>query len=424
VVPSVLRFLHVSDIHFSASLDDVPDLDVEHHVRNRMMVDFAHMRDELGEFDAVLVVGDIAARGEREEYQVAANFLASTTAVIGCASDQVICVPGNHDVDRGRHGPLHRLLRREMRSVAPELISDSLLAVIRDEPSARILFGPIEEYNRFALAFGCDISTTRPTWQPKEFSLEGRSVTVHGVTSSWIADESDSSAEDASKLVAGLFQVAAIGSAPDDICVSLCHHPPGWLRDAEILRPWLAQSSLVLTGHEHESSIQVSEDGRTVYVSSGAVNPERTGAGWIPAYNVIEIAISDDPAADISLSIYGRVWQGASGHAEFGPNDDQPQPFTVVLTTPSVAVAAPPAPNVELIEQLPSEPMVSTRHSLVNLVMQASPDDRLRVAMELGIDVPAQAIGFDADRVILTAAIQSDLLAELASRLVQGSENV
>jgi len=287
------------------------------------------------------------------------------------------------------------------------------------------MFHPLAAYNQFALAFNCDIGPSRPMWPPKTFQLAERTVQIHGLTSPWIADHEDS-IDPASQLVCGVFQAVPVGSDPNHISVTLCHHPPRWLRDAELLHPWIAQASVVLTGHEHETGISLSPDGRTLYVASGAVNPERTHSGWIPAYNVIELEVVDEEPGKLVASIYVRTWQGDHGHAEFGPSSDHDDPVIIPITlgrdpgTPRPA----PIPSQELVPPLPPEPMTSARHSQVHTIMQAAPDDRERVARELGLEVGADLTGLEADRAILRLAFERQLLAELAGRLVQGSDDV
>ena len=44
------------------------------------------------------------ARGKRADYEVAAAFLDRTCERVGLAPDKVVCVPGNHDIDRDLQG--------------------------------------------------------------------------------------------------------------------------------------------------------------------------------------------------------------------------------------------------------------------------------------------------------------------------------
>lgn len=419
----MLRFLHISDIHFATTFDGAPELDVDAEVRERMLVDFARMRERCGEFDGILLVGDVAAKGKEGEYLNAARFLANATEIIGCPPDRAACVPGNHDIDRGLQVPVHQHLRASLRAMAPEAVSDALVALTREDLSSTVLFRPLTEYNKFALAYDCDVGPGRVMWPPKTFRLGECTLEIHGITSCWIADGTEKP-EPGLQLAGGMFQAIPIRSDALRVCMTLCHHPPTWLLDADVMKPWIAQASIVLTGHEHIAGLSLSEDERTLYIASGAVNPERTHHGWLPAYNVIELEVSSENDV-VVVSTYVRMWQGAQGHAEFGPDPDQEDP---VVNRVKIGAGAPPPPEPpdigRVVTDLPPEPMTSAKHSQVHTIMSASPDDRYRVAAELGIEPPGDLRGLEADRALLNLANKQNLLAELAARLVQRSDDV
>ena len=155
-----VRFLHLSDIHFF-DCDGPTDTDLDHAVRERMLEDIEKMYGQRGDMDAVLVVGDIAARGKRADYDVAASFLGRTCERVGLAADHVVCVPGNHDIDRDQQGALHEAARFQLRRVGAREISDVLLGLLREETGRQILLRPLEAYNEFALRYGCAIDQQR-----------------------------------------------------------------------------------------------------------------------------------------------------------------------------------------------------------------------------------------------------------------------
>jgi predicted phosphodiesterase len=409
----VLRLLHLSDIHFSAYLETAPDLDLELAVRRKMLLDIGLMRISGQPFDAIVVVGDIGNHGKPEDYTIAAEFIDAVVELTGCPPNRVSCVPGNHDVDRDAQIPAHAAIRHQLRTVEPREISDTLLACLRDPQSADVLLRPFEAYNEFALTYGCDISREALVWGPKTLPLGEKTVYIHGINSAWIADTTDSADEDSKKLVVGAFQFAGVASEPDAISITLCHHPPRWTRDAEEVAAWAASAELVLTGHEHEAAAYQSDDGRTVFVASGAVNPSRSEKGWRPAYNVIELDVSED-ATTLVISIYARTWQE---RAEFGPSaaDESPQTFVVPLTLSSVS---PPEQPPDLPAVPPARPYDSAERSLAYAIMRTPPDRRRRVARELGLLPDDAPTGLEADRMLLRLAAERGKLPELASRLV------
>jgi hypothetical protein len=387
------------------------------------------MGQELGPMDGILAVGDIASRGQPNEYAMAAKFLQNAAELIGCPPDKVVCVPGNHDVDRGMHDLMHGAVRYQLRTIPPIELSDTLLALLLEPQTCDLLLRPFSAYNEFALAYGCDISPQKLVYAPKVFEQDSCRLQVHGITSSWVSDSHDAYDNDSQRLVGGLFQLASIGRDPESVSVTLCHHPPRWLRDATELEPWVAQAQLVLTGHEHEAGVRLSEDGRTLFIASGAVNPSRTESGWIPAYNIIEIELNDSQPEVIQVAVHARSWQ--TDRAEFGPDEMSSQPSRFLLPRTHRLSDADPLPAIDdtkpvqttLLSVPPAEPIESAAHTHVHTIMRAAPDRRRGEARAMGLLVDERLIGLEADRALLHQAFQTRRLSELAARLVGGSQD-
>ena len=154
---SMLRLLHLSDIHFSAR-GGAADINVEDSVRQRMLADIRDVHGDLGDVDAVLIVGDIADWGKENEYAIAADFLDRVCDIVGCDRDQVVCVPGNHDIDRGGHKAVHGALRHQLRTIDGPAISNTLRDLLADPPRSGGPTVAAQNYNTFALRYGCDIA--------------------------------------------------------------------------------------------------------------------------------------------------------------------------------------------------------------------------------------------------------------------------
>ena len=372
----------------------------------------------------ILVVGDIAAMGKRVEYEVAAQFLDQTCELVGLSANHVVCVPGNHDIDRDQQNALHRAVRFQLRRVDAREISEVLLGLLRDDDAKKTFLKPLEAYNEFALRYGCAIDQEPFLWKPKILDLGARSLYIHGVNSSWICDGSDSYENDVERVVVGEFQLPPIAQDSSAISVALCHHPLRWLRDAKIIDPWLVRAQLLLTGHEHEAGIAMSDDGLFVRIASGAVNPVQTHDVWIPAYNVIELEL---PADDrLRVRVFTRSWQCA--RAEFGPDQSTPQPYFCDLRL-APRSAGPEASNVvestlrNEMRLLPAgstivrpepESFVSGEREVVYRIMSASRDMRRRAARQLGLLLGDEGLaGLALDKEVLRRAISGNRLVEL-----------
>lgn len=425
-----LRFLHLSDIHFT-DCDGSRENDLDNAVRERMLQDIAKMHDQLGDVDAVLVVGDIAARGKHADYDEAALFLNRTCDLVGLTEEQVVCVPGNHDIDRSQQGALHDAARFHLRRVEASKISEILLRLLREEDGRQTLLRPLHEYNKFALRYGCAIDYESLLWKPKILSLGSRNVHLHGVNSAWVCDQSDSSECDSERVVVGRFQLTPIAKDPSVVSIVLCHHPLRWLRDADLVEPWFAQAQVVLTGHEHEAGIEVSGDQRSLWIASGAVNPDEAHSEWTPAYNVIDLELITNDR--LRVKVFSRSWQGT--HAEFGPAGCAPQPFSCELPLGPFSEVPEKPDSVQSTQRstkvvhsggssiMPPDPemFVSNERAMVYRVMSASPDVRRRAARELGLLPEDKELGgLELDKRVLQCALEQGRLAELDERIING----
>jgi calcineurin-like phosphoesterase family protein len=407
-----LTFLHLSDIHFKV-FDGDEDHDLESRVREQMVLDIQRVHEVVGNMDAILVLGDVAHSGQQDQYELASEFLDRVAGLIGCAADRVICVPGNHDINRPSHDPVHGAVRWYFRRLPANQVSDALRRMLNTYAGAELLLGPLEAYNTFALRYGCDIAHGRLTWEPKEFSLGDRDVIVYGVNSSWVCDATDSDKQDETQVVLGAFQCGQVRSQPESVALTLVHHPGNWLRDAVQTEPWLALSHVILTGHEHASGITPDATRRNVTIASGAVNPDRTESGWIPAYNVIRLHL-DEGSEEVEVEIHVRCWQ--NDRAEFGPDPLVEDPYRVSIRLGDRPVGESKEPAHPPPTATP-EPIGSGHRAMIYNIMRAAPDTRLAAAHELGLVIHSDLRGLELDRHILERAVAEGLAEQLEERI-------
>lgn len=371
----MLRFLHLSDIHFHPS-PGAPQRDVDRAVRQDLLNDLRALGDSACPIDAILVVGDLAARGKPEEFVLARQFLDEVCAIVECDPRAIACVPGNHDVDRDAQSHLHDGLRSLLRTHPPGAIADRLERILSDDAAATILHAPFEAYNEFARPLGFAVTSEEPVPAPWELPLGDTVVRVRGVNSALICDSSDDAAYDATKVILGAGQLVQVVDDYDAVTVLMCHHPSNWFRDADHVLPWLARPHLLLTGHEHLVGVVPSADGRSLAIASGAVNPERATLDWAPAYNLIELELEDD-----RLEVSVRVRCYAPGRTGFGPEEGRPDPDKYTLPQDRKATTAPAPPPV----LRPAPPVRSDERAKIHRIMSVGPDTREAAARRLGI---------------------------------------
>jgi predicted MPP superfamily phosphohydrolase len=94
-----LVFVHLSDIHFRRGM--VGDRhDQDKMLRNELQLDLRRLRTRLPRFDGLIISGDIAFGGKREEYEYAADWIETIRELLGCNHKGLMVILGNHDVDR------------------------------------------------------------------------------------------------------------------------------------------------------------------------------------------------------------------------------------------------------------------------------------------------------------------------------------
>jgi hypothetical protein len=159
---------------------------------------------------------------------------------------------------------------------------------------------PLGDYNKFAGRFGCSISAEKHYWE-RDISLAcGTPVRLRGLTSALVSNEEDRR----TRIVLGAAQ-ATVERAPGVLHMTLCHHPPDWLRDHDAVEDHLkSKVHIQLFGHKH--SQRIDEINGKVRLVAGAMHPERNEGGWLPTYNFLEISRRDSDR--IGLRVYQRQW--------------------------------------------------------------------------------------------------------------------
>jgi predicted phosphodiesterase len=295
-----LLLFHLSDIHFNGS-SGVTVHDLDSDVRNELIRDAARLTKELGSATGVLVTGDIAFSGQRAEYERAAAWLREFCLAIDCPEENVWVVPGNHDVDRKLAGSkLTKALHEGIRSKDEASIDSELREIFADQQSANALLAPLAEYNTFAARFQCSISPQKPFWE-RDLVLDcGTIIRLRGLCSALVSNAHDAKGN----VVLGTAQ-ASVPRIDGVEYLTLCHHPPDWLRDQDSVVSHLeSKVRIQLFGHKHVQRVQTIN--RTLRLTAGAMHPERHERGWVPTYNIIEITRRHDERLGIRL--FQRRW--------------------------------------------------------------------------------------------------------------------
>lgn len=401
-----MRFVHVSDIHFDEHQVGAPD-DPNLALRNEMVRDVRAMTARLGAADGIFLTGDIAFAGQAKEYEFALKWLTDDLCpAAGCDLDQVFSIPGNHDVARTEaRRPLYKLARDRLRSLDGQSIDTAIRDAMRDEISAGLFFNPIENYNRFAASFLCEIGPygTNSAGYPQlpharrdlQFS-DGSTLRLWGFNSVLISDVDD----DRDRMLvdpAG----AQIEAEDGVVHLVMCHHPFDWLRNGADFRSRIDRVARVhLFGHEH--TLRFDDHRDFARIRSGALQPEREQPNWKPGYNWLELEVE---GTDVNRILRVKVWtrQHEGGRfitlpaADGGDHWDREfklEPWTAppaVVDAEEIPVLLSPDPVASPV--IPARPATSpSLRDLVRKVVALRVDQQRTLMDEFGFSEDAKTI--------------------------------
>ncbi|GAB5429293.1 MAG: hypothetical protein Devi2KO_27520 [Devosia indica] len=252
--------------------------------------------EHLGEVDGILIGGDVAFKGDPDEYEAAQDWIGQLADACGCDLNSVFVVPGNHDVDQ-------RVIRSKVAvQNAQSAIFNAhgnrlavLTAQLNDEQSGRSLFEPIAAYNDFAARYNCQVyPTDKIFWkQIREFG-DGVALRIFGLTSTLLSGQGAPRGERDNESTLYLSPLQTVLDPQEDtVTMVLSHHPPEWLLDRDDVNDKInGRAHIQLFGHKHAGRI-TREDGY-LRVNAGAVNPDEGELGWCPTYNFLDIQVEGE----------------------------------------------------------------------------------------------------------------------------------
>jgi predicted MPP superfamily phosphohydrolase len=283
-----LEWLHVSDFHFVAYGDEFSQ-----RVASESLLDDIRTRI-VGHppLSFVLVTGDIAFSGQREEYERASHFLSRLASIADVPSERFFFVAGNHDVDRTRH-------RLAFRGACHELTSQP--AVDRVLGSADDLSPLIDRqaaFRAFVDGFTGDQERTQTAdglAYVASLIIGGLRVSILGLNSAWLSGRD---AEEM-KLVIGERQIInaleLAQAANPHLQIAMAHHPVGWLQEWDQLschHRLLPAAHFYHRGHLHvaEVSLSSSPERPCLSIAAGSGHSTRFYAN---SYNLIELDLGE-----------------------------------------------------------------------------------------------------------------------------------
>lgn len=302
-----ISFIHLSDIHFRKTSGNSTDIDND--LRNAVLMDIKYnAKEQLKDVKGILIVGDIAFAGQKEEYVNAKEFLKSLVACLEIDEKNIYCVPGNHDVDQQIAKKCISVYEAQCAIEKASSIDDAdwlLDKYMQDEASPNILYKTLEEYNKFSAPYGCNINSSKTQWNAS-FDLDyDMKLKIQGMNSCVISNQDDHKERDKiRKMVVGQSQIPLYED--DTVWVSLCHHPVEFWKFSEDIQDRLDKRiDIQLYGHKHEQSVSINSE--RLVISAGATHPTR-GNDWVPRYNWISFeCIRQESDRYINVKVFPRV---------------------------------------------------------------------------------------------------------------------
>ncbi|WOH80563.1 metallophosphoesterase [Bradyrhizobium sp. BEA-2-5] len=307
-----MLFVHLSDIHFKKTEIGQPD-DPNLALRSDIIRDVRRMRKEIGRpADGILLTGDIAFAGRAEEYAFAYAWLEEKLCPeAGCKIDDVFVIPGNHDVDRNAEKDIAQSMAREaLRGTPAKDVNGYLRQWLRSKLASGVIFGPIQEYNRFAAKFLCLLKpyidndgaedlAARP-FARRDLPLnDGSTLRLWGFNTVLVSDVTDAKERMLIDPAAGQIE------EEDGVChMVMAHHPFEWLKNGRDFQDRCERiAQIQLFGHEHTR--RVDEGKYFLRIRAGAMHPDRDERDWKPGYNWIDVTVD---GADDKRKLVVKVW--------------------------------------------------------------------------------------------------------------------
>lgn len=386
-----INWLHLSDLHLRAG--DTYDQDVV----LQSLIDDIRSLVTLNKIHFIFITGDLAATGKAEEYNRVKQFLADLMQASSVSPKNVICVPGNHDIDRS-------LISQFSHSASETLSARDVVSQLLGNSAELSLFTRrLDGYRRFIedqFPWGKSLEDNTLLSFTHNFVVDNVRLSVLALNSAWLAG----SDADKGHIIIGERQVrkALEKVESSDIIIALLHHPLSYLKDFDAGDVQLLlnrRCDFVLHGHIHElGALNVkSPDSEVFYLAAGATYEGRRET---LAYNLVTLDL-DNGAAAVVLRQYSDRTQ--AWHADTG----------AYITAPDGLI------NVSLPERLSHKPqsaipsVISKRAARFSHVEDQAP--ALAEVTEPTIpDVPVALIeALKANKCILFAGAGASLDAKL-----------
>lgn len=298
-------FVHVSDIHFGQERDE--SIHIHDDVKEQLIADAAEVIGGLssGVAQGILVTGDVAYSGAKEQYEAAGRWLDDLAAKVGCPIHSVQMVPGNHDMNRNKLSVGGSQLLDYIRAGGPA----DYEKVISNAQDRATLLARFEDYGRFSVGYNCGLDDEIRFATNLRIEVgPDRWIRFVRLNSSLLCTGKER--HDPPELMIGTRQFPIPRNIGEENIV-LVHHPMHWYKDAEGLKQYMrGRARVFISGHEHDPKVVIDPvyDGCDVMMlAAGAAVPFKSDDVYTYTYNIIEFDWDREMDA-LVVTMHPRAW--------------------------------------------------------------------------------------------------------------------
>lgn len=431
-----LSFVHLSDIHFGQ--DKGAQLVIRNDVKRHLIEDAAALvrAHANGKADGLIVTGDIAYAGKKEQYDCAAAWLDNLTTAIGCDITNVQLVPGNHDIDRDAISSGCKLMLNAIATAGEKKLD----AFLEDEHDREVLFSRFAAYRPFAEAYNCPLDRIGGFASDRKIELApARTLRFIGLNSALICSDDD---KKGGLLLGG--RQRTLPRTPGEELVVLCHHPLSWLQDSKDARQYVRSRARVFVfGHEHNPSVQmerIADQCDLLTVAAGAAVPREVDDQYNYTYNFL-LFDWDADSDGLQVTVIPRAWSADRTRFDADLVHFPCFPQTFLLSCPNFQISEknavrrptqskPPASSRSTLDNcVPDSPMDepsgrSTMEEAYSLTLlrffrDMTADQRVAVFVHLGALTEGwnSPLTHNIERQLFDSLVNADRLSELSSAI-------
>ena len=308
----MLRVLHLSDLHA-----DTSRLVDQRRVMQAVIEDIKRQIAERP-IDLIIFSGDLTWSSSDAEFALAQELLLDPLETLtGCGREQIVLVPGNHDVNRALIDGY-----AETGWAQATQTRDGAIGLMEDKQALERATARLAGWQGFVESYYRDTDVAQVTSLVRTHNLVVRGITVGvaALDSAWRA----SGAQDKGRLLIGERQLLPALEAIEGVDMPLVavHHPLDWLApfDLDATRAEFASRGvMVLCGHEHLSepmSVNTA-GGQVVYSRAGSLF---SSLGYNNGYSLVDVAPRDRESSFVLRTWWPdrREWDEGGDRAHRG----------------------------------------------------------------------------------------------------------